>query len=110
VFNLVRLRKQSDTEFPLPQPKARWNALVKIGATQGVDQVRRCQSPNAASLHKLSNQFSMLDDSDDPYSRRGDYPGRALADGDEGTEAVGNQIGKVTLRVGMIAQFTLKQR
>ncbi|HEY3788601.1 MAG TPA: hypothetical protein VGL71_07090 [Urbifossiella sp.] len=52
----------------------------------------------------------MLDDSDDPYSRRGDYPGRALADGDEGTEAVGNQIGKVTLRVGMIAQFTLKQR
>lgn len=48
-------------------------------------------------------------DSDDPYGRRGYYPGRTLGEGvEQGEEAIGTQVGKVTLRVGVVANFTLK--
>jgi len=93
--------------------KALAGAFAK--AKRDAERLARAAGAELGVLHRLTNPYSGGGDLDDPYalSRRGYYGQAQLArpfDGadDETAEAVGLQPGKVSLRLGVVAEFTLK--
>jgi uncharacterized protein YggE len=80
-------------------------------AKRDAERLARAAGGELGGLHHLANQFQSVMDLDELYARRGfAVPGRMMlgTSDDEADEAIGAQPGKVTLRVGVVAQFKLK--
>jgi len=93
--------------------KALAEAFAK--AKRDAERLARAAGAELGALHRITNPYSGGGDLDDPYalSRRGYYGQSQLArplDGtdDESAEAVGLQPGKVSLRLGVVAEFTMR--
>ncbi len=91
--------------------KAQAEAFSK--AKRDAERLARAAGVELGGLHRLTNPMHGGVDYDDLYGRRGYNPASMLArplDGaeDDLAEAISLQPGKVSLRVGVVAEFTLK--
>jgi uncharacterized protein YggE len=89
--------------------KALAEAFAK--ARREAERLAKAAGGELGGLHTLASQYQPVMDLDEIYGRRGfAVPGRMVpgSSDDDADEAVGTQAGKVSLRVGVVAQFKLK--
>ncbi|WP_439624533.1 SIMPL domain-containing protein [Gemmata sp.] len=96
------------------EERAKAQAGAFARAKRDAEHLARAAGMELGTLHRLTNGFQPGGEFDDPFGRRGFYnPATMLSrplDGanDDVSEAVGFQPGKVSLRLGLVAEFTLK--
>lgn len=83
-------------------------------AKRDAERLAKAAGAELGGLHKLTKPFPDSGEFGDPYARYRYSNNSALIQAlertdDEVTEAIGLQPGKVSLRVGVVAEFTLKQ-